>query len=264
MNLRPNAVKTKLADGESAVGIWAQIASPDVVEMMGHTGYDFVIIDTEHGTFHFETAVHLFRAADAACITPVIRVPDKNPSFIMRMLDAGAKGVLIPAVDCRAEAEMVVAAARYAPTGNRGACPGTRATGHQVDSWTDYVQWADNNIMVWLLIESLEGIDNFDEIIAVPGIDGIMLGPFDLAQAMGYAGQTRHPQVVEKFKGVIKKTLDKNIDIIVALFGKTADEIRPELKSWQDMGCRIFMAGSDKRIAMTAFKSALGNIRAVL
>ena len=264
MKYKSNGLRERLQSGKKIVGTWAQISSPDIVEMQGAAGFDFTIIDLEHGSFYFETAVQMLRAADAAGIVPVVRVPDKNTSVIMRILDAGAMGVLVPGVGSKSDAEEVVAAVRYSPLGNRGACPGIRAAGHFAENWPEFVAWSNENVLVWLLVEGTEGIDHFDEILEVPGINAIMMGPFDLSQAMGYPGQTSHPAVVEKLQMIVKKAQAKGIDMVVVPFARTPEDLRHELNSWLDMGCRIFTAGSDKRILAVGLKSAVMHVRAIL
>jgi 4-hydroxy-2-oxoheptanedioate aldolase len=263
MKFRENNIRERLASGSKAVGAWAQISSPEIVEIMGNTGFDFVIIDLEHGSFYLETAVQMIRAAELSGITPVVRVPDKTPSFIMRMLDAGAQGVLVPGISSKQDAEIAVAAMRYSPAGNRGACPGVRAAGHQAESWPEFVKWSNENAMAWMLVEGVDGINNFDQIIEVPGIHAIMMGPFDLSQALGYPGQTSHPKVVEKIEEIVRKARVKNIEVVAVIFSITAQEMQVETKHWVDLGCRIVAAGSDRRLIGAGFKSVVSALTPV-
>jgi len=261
MKFKENKVKTLLSSGAKALGAWAQIASPDIVEIMGNTGFDYVIIDLEHGAFYFETAVQMIRAAETAGITPVIRVPDKNPSFIMRMLDAGAMGILVPGVETKEDAQAVAAAVRYRPLGSRGACPGTRAAGHQAENWPEFVKWSNDNVMLWLLVEGAAGVSNFDHIIEAPGIDAVMMGPFDLSQALGYPGQPGHPAVVAKIEEIVRKARAKDIDMVAAIFSKTPETMQNEVRHWADLGCRIIAAGSDRRIISAGFRSVVDGLK---
>lgn len=142
------------------MGTWAQMASPEFVELVGHVGFDFVIIDLEHGSFGIETAVNMIRAAEAANTAPIVRVASGSEWEILKVLDAGALGILVPGVSTAEQAKQVVRAAKYGPTGIRGACPATRATGHGAWAWSEYLRWANSETMVWLLVEGVEGIRN--------------------------------------------------------------------------------------------------------
>lgn len=264
MNSRVNNIKKRLSKGELAFGAFVQTASPEIVEIVGNAGYDFVWIDCEHSPLNLETAVDMMRAADATGITPIIRVPDHNPSFIMRVLDAGAMGIIVPQVSTREQVESIVSAARYRSKeniGNRGCCPLIRAAGYQAKNWQDFVNWSNSNIMVWLLVEQIEGLNNLDEITQVPGIDAIVLGAFDLSISMGYGGDRKHPVVVAKLDEMIKKVRRNNVDIVALLFDPTLEEMSVAKKRYIEQGCRIFIAGSDRRIFVNGFNSIIQSIR---
>jgi 4-hydroxy-2-oxoheptanedioate aldolase len=252
MEMHPNRVKQRLASGEVATGVSVQLASPDIVEIIGISGYDFVWIDSEHGSFELETTVHMMRAADAAGTTPIVRVPGQHRREIGRVLDAGAKGVIVPNIDSGAEAHSAVEAAKYQtkshPKGRRGACPRIRASGHQARDWATFAEWSNANTSVWLLVESIAGVEQIDEILAVDGVDAIMPGPFDLSVSMGYPGQTTHPAVQKKLDYVTEKALKKNIDVVGVLMGMRAEEQALEFEHWVERGCRIINVTSDRRI----------------
>ena len=258
-----NRVKERLSRGEIALGGVAQMSSPEAVEIIGAAGYDFVWIDMEHGAFYFETAVAMIRAADAMEMTPVVRVPDHTPSFIMRMLDAGVMGIMVPGVSTREHAEAVVRAARYNPLGYRGACPMIRAAGHQSENWGQFVKWSNENVMVWLLVEGKEGVDNFESIIQVPGIDAIVMGPFDLSQSLGHPGEITHPEVVSRIEGMFQKTRAKGIDMVTVVFSTEPDQMLIEAKRWVGLGSRIVAAPADKNFLTASFNSAAKNLRAI-
>jgi len=252
---RRNAVKLAIAEGKTAVGIGVQTGSPDMVEMAAAANFDFVYLDLEHGSFGFDTVIHLIRAAEASGITPLVRVPDHTPSFIMRVLDAGAMGVIVPNVKSAAEAQSVVSAARYTLNsngGSRGACPGTRATWHQVRDWQDFSIVSNKETSVWLLLESPEALQVVDEIVEVPGIDAIMLGPFDLAHALGLPGQTTHEVVIEACREISTKARNSGIEIVWTMFSGTTARHEQELIATMD--ARIVIAGTDRRIVMTALR----------
>jgi len=244
-----NRIKRVLDTGSVAYGAWVQMANPESVEYAGRAGYDFVLIDREHGSFDLDTTAQLLRAAVASGVTPVVRVPDRNPTEIMRVLDAGALGVLVPGVSTPEQASIAVRAARYGPVGNRGACPYTLATIHFSGNWSEFTEWSNRNVSVWLLIEGVEGIGNIDQILDTPGADAICLGPFDLSQAMGFPGQTDHPAVVDKLKSIVAKARRRGVEVVAVPFATSQQGLREEAQKWMDMGCRI-VAGAVDRVAL--------------
>jgi 4-hydroxy-2-oxoheptanedioate aldolase len=261
---RVNRVKQKLADNGVAVGAIMQLASPELIGIAGHAGCDFVLIDCEHGSFQLERAVDLFRAADAIGITPIARVPSNEPSFIMRVLDAGAMGVVIPNVCSKEDIEVAVSAARYKEAqnnGTRGACPGTRATWHQTTDWKGFVRWSNENVMVWALIENSEAVKNIDEILSVAGLNAIMIGPFDLAHDMGYPGESLHPKVTEALERVVKRTQDRGIGVVATFFSTTPEAMAEERDRWVAKGVRVLSIGSDRRLIYTAMARAFDAVR---
>ena len=194
----PNPLKARLAADQVIAGLYIQTASPDNVEMAAQAGYDYVIIDQEHGSFDLGTTLHMIRAAEATGITPFVRVPDHTRSHIRRVLEAGALGVYVPDVRTEAQARDAVAAAKYRDEGNggtRGACPTSRATQGRGSDWRGFVEWSNHNVMVSLLIETQAGFDNLDAILAVPGIDAVVLGRFDLAACSRSLRQKPAPRV---------------------------------------------------------------------
>ena len=247
--------------GEIAMGAKVDLASPDIVEMVGIAGYDFVWIDCEHGAIDLETAMHMMRAADATGTTPVVRIAGQSGVDIMRLLDAGAMGIIVPDVSSRAQAAAAVASARYRtarlPSGMRGACPRIRAGGHQVDSWTSFTEWSNENTLLWLSIESIGGVLALDEILEVPGFDAIILGPFDLSVSMGYPGQTTHPEVARKIDQIIKKSRLKNIDVVGIVLAKDIADIGSDQQRWVDLGCRILNVVSDRRLIAVGLRDSL-------
>jgi 4-hydroxy-2-oxoheptanedioate aldolase len=256
---RPNKVKQKLARNEHPIGAFVQMNNPEVVEVIGNAGYDYVWLDSEHGSFRYDGAIQMIRAAEATGMTPLLRVPNHEPTNIMHALDAGAMGVIVPQVTTAAQARSVVAAAKYQISGqaygNRGACPLIRTAGHQTPDWKEFAQWSNDNVTVWLLVETVEGIDNLDEILDVPGVDAIVLGAFDLSISMGYDGDRNHPAVIAKLDGLMDKVRARNVDVVGMLFADEATGMLDMKKTYEKQGCRIFIAGTDRRILVNTFNA---------
>jgi 4-hydroxy-2-oxoheptanedioate aldolase len=196
VSVRPNLVRQKLQAGEVVIGCFVGFPSPEVVELCGHSGYDFVLIDAEHGAITPASAYHMVLAAEASGTVPLIRVPHNEPSIILRYLDIGAAGVMVPQVNSAAEARAVVEAVKYHPHGKRGLAP-TRAASYGFGATlTEYTEISNRETIVIAQMENIVGVENVPEIIEVPGIDVLLIGPSDLAQSMGYPGQLGHPEVL--------------------------------------------------------------------
>lgn len=264
MRQRINLITQRLGRNDAALGVAAQMNSPETVEAVGAAGFDFAYIDCEHGSFYLDGLTNLIRAAEAVGLTPVVRVPNHEPSYIMRVLDAGAMGVIVPNVCTKAQAEAVVAAAKYKEGDNggiRGACPGTRATWHQTTDWPAFVRWSNENTLVWPLIESQQGIDNIDEIASVAGIHALMLGPFDYAHAIGLPGQPQHPRVQASYASVLKAANAHGREVVASLFSATPERMEEEKREWIQGGARILVAGSDRRMLFNALAHRLTALR---
>lgn len=181
--MRTNDVLRKLRASEATIGCFVGLGSPNVVELLGHAGLDWVILETEHNGLDAAEVEHLLRAAGTTPAVPIVRIPSADHVYIQRALDLGAGGVMVPLIRSAAEAEAIVRATRYPPTGRRSFGP-LRASHYGQDN-ADYLARANDNTLVALIIETREALDNIDAIAAVPGIDVLYLGLFDLCLAMG-------------------------------------------------------------------------------
>jgi 2-keto-3-deoxy-L-rhamnonate aldolase RhmA len=194
--VRPNTLKAKLAGGQRAVGVLLTINSPELVELFGHLGYDFVFVDGQHGGLTVETARELIRAADVTGMTALVRVPRNDPSVILEYLDAGAGGIIVPDLVDPAEALAAARATKYAPRGTRGAMTMSRAGFYGVtQSPAEYLRRANEETMFVPLIESAEAIPVIDRLVTVPDVDVVLVGPGDLALSMGIPGGWMDPRV---------------------------------------------------------------------
>lgn len=175
-------------------GCFIQIPSPEVVEMA--KDYDYVIIDYEHGHMSQEQLLAMIRAADGVDLAVMVRVPAMDPMVIHKVLDMGVNSLLVPDVGNREEARRLAEMTHFAPQGDRGACPFTRANdyGFGCDR-SAYYEKANRDVFVIATIEGLEGVRDMEEIIGLGGIDGIGTGQFDLSVALGVPGQINHPKV---------------------------------------------------------------------
>ena len=179
--MRMNNLKKLWREGKTTVGAWLSIPSGFSAEVMAHTGVDWLCVDMQHGCIDYSDVVPMLTAISTTNVTPLVRVPWNEPSMIMKVLDAGAYGVIVPMVSNREEAERAVAACRYPPTGMRSNGP-NRAFMY---SGADYQKHSDKEMLCIVMIETPEGIEKMEEIISTPGLDGAYIGPTDLALALG-------------------------------------------------------------------------------
>jgi 4-hydroxy-2-oxoheptanedioate aldolase len=172
----PNGIKIAWSEGRAVVNGWLSIASPFSAEIMAAQGYDSLTVDLQHGVIDYADAVRMFQAMRASGVVPMARVPWLDPGIVMKVLDAGAYGVVCPMINSRAEAEQLVAAVRYPPRGTRSFGP-TRAV---FAAGADYAAEADDQVLAFAMIETADGVADLEEIVATPGLDGVYVGPADL------------------------------------------------------------------------------------
>jgi 4-hydroxy-2-oxoheptanedioate aldolase len=191
---RRNSLKARLEAGEKVLGCWTALGSPVVTELLALAGFDYLLLDQEHGLGDMSTLVAQLQAMSATPATSVLRVAWNDPVILKRVLDAGVEGVMIPAIETAEQARAAVAACRYPPAGIRGAGAGSaRASGYGMAS--DYVATAGRELFIALQIESKRGVDNIDDILAVDGVDLMFIGPHDLSGTVGQLGNLKHPDV---------------------------------------------------------------------
>lgn len=258
--LAQNKVLVSIAERGAAFGTWAQMNSPEFCEIAARSGLDFVIVDMEHGSFGIDSAVNMIRAVEAGGAAALVRVPDHSRTNILKVLDAGAAGVLVPNVGTREQARAVVEAARFAPHGSRGACPCTRGTGHGVYDWKPFLEWSERNVIVAALIETPDGIRNFEEIVDVPGLDMVAMGPFDLSQAMGYAGDHKHPDVRRKLEELTAVARRRSVEVMAVVFDSDPAVIARDARRWKELGARVVAVSGDRFMLASGFRSITASL----
>ena len=194
MDLPVNTLKRALKAGQRQIGLWCSLNSHFAVEVVAGSGFDWVLLDTEHSPNELPMVFSQLQAAAAYPVHPVVRVPWNDMVTIKRFLDIGAQTLLIPYVQSEQEARNAVSYPRYPPEGQRGVAGTTRAS--RFGRVKDYVTRAQQEICVLVQVENQAGLDNLDAIAAVEGVDGVFIGPADLHASLGYPGQANHPDVM--------------------------------------------------------------------
>jgi 4-hydroxy-2-oxoheptanedioate aldolase len=210
--MKTNVVRAKLKRGEPSIGTWLVLPDPLAARLIGRVGFDWLTVELEHAPINLETAAQSFVAIAAGGTVPLVRVPWNSAENIKRVLDNGAWGVIVPMVNSRAEAQAVVAAARYQPLGERSVGGQLHAVSFDTDPATYYAR-ANDEILVVVMMEHVRAIQNADAILSVPGVDAFFIGPNDLTQSMGrapvfesddpeFVGALKHLREVGKKYGV--------------------------------------------------------------
>ena len=179
-----NPIRTALARGDTVTGIILFTGSPMITELAAAAGIDFVIVDMEHSALDLDRCAHVIRAADAAGITPFVRVPEVDATLIKKVVNMGAAGIVVPHAN-RENCAAALRAAKYAPDGERGVCTIVRSAGYLPGNWDEHVRHANSETMIIPLLEEKEVIADFETFAATPGLDVFFIGPTDLSISLG-------------------------------------------------------------------------------
>lgn len=249
---KSNKIKQTLKSGGRVFGTWSMLSSPTVLNVIGTTGLDFVIVDLEHGPTTFETAENQLYAAEAGGIEPIIRLAEDHAPHVLHALEIGAQSILISQVATAAQTERIVKSCKYFPDGNRGLSPFTRNHGYSDRDLPAKLQHANEQMFVGVLVEGEEGIRNIPEIAKVPGLDMIYLGVYDLSQACGVPGDLMNPKVVRIMRDYVKLIEDCGLAA-----GSVARD-REYMELLLDAGFRFVSYRVDCAILKDGLESALG------
>ena len=234
-------------------GPFCKTSDPGMIEALGYAGFDFAILDMEHGPNHLETIQHLVRAAETTRIAPIVRVPGGDDEMISRVLDIGAAGVQVPQVSSAQQVERIVRAARFAPLGARGVCRYVRAAGYSSTERKDYFRKANDALLI-IQLEGKEALRNLDDILEISGPDIVFIGPYDLSQSLGVAGEVEHPLVIEKTREIVKACLAKGI--VVGNFTETPHQAA----FWATQGLRYMAFSVDMGIMYEAGENLVAKL----
>jgi 4-hydroxy-2-oxoheptanedioate aldolase len=237
MDLPANPLKRAFREGRPQIGLWSQLTSPIGVELLAGSGFDFLVLDTEHAPNELPTILAQLQAMTAGTASGVVRVAWNDPVLFKRLLDVGAQSLLVPFVQNADEARRAVAATRYPPHGIRGVALVTRAT--RYGRVRDYAGRAREELCVLVQLETRAALGNLESIAAVDGVDGLFIGPSDLAADMGHLGDSAHPEVRAAIDDAVRR---------ISATGKVAGILAPaeeDARHWLALGCLFVAVGSD-------------------
>jgi 2-dehydro-3-deoxyglucarate aldolase/4-hydroxy-2-oxoheptanedioate aldolase len=245
-----NSLRDKLQKG-TAVGVLVSSGSPDMVEALSMTGVDWLMVDLEHAAIDAHGFQSLCRAAAGRC-SVIARVPKNDSIWISRVLDAGADGIIVPQVNSAFEAELVVQHAKYSPIGKRGIGLG-RAQGFGAQ-FKEYIETANDRILVAVQIEHIDAVHAVDAIASVPGIDALFVGPYDLSDSMQLRGKINHPRVIGAIAET-KRVCDAK-GLPIGIFCADAEVAKSRVKE----GFRLLAIGTDVTLLREKIQEVLTSL----
>jgi 4-hydroxy-2-oxoheptanedioate aldolase len=255
--MRINHVKERLQRGEPSIGTWMALPSPEAAEQLGQMPFDWLTVDAEHNPVDIRTLAQMFASMAASGIAPQVRIPWNQPENFKRVLDAGAWGVVVPMVNTKEEAERAVEAARYYPQGHRSVGGGRHAVSWGTSS-AEYYRNANEQILLVLQIEHVKGVENIDEILSVPGVDAVFIGPNDMAASMGLglgvSLESDIPTVVEAIAHVRESCVKHGVAPGIHTSGVEGMNMRIE------QGFQFCALASELRYMVGGLRDALGAV----
>lgn len=254
--MKENKLKEKIQRNQPVFGMFVSIPHPIMVELIGLAEFDFVIIDYEHASTNMETIEDMVRAAELFNITPLVRISKVDRIEILKVLDCGAQGIVIPHVKHKEQVEKAIKYAYYHPIGLRS-LNSSRPGAFAKYSLNDYIAKANKEIMVVPMIESIEGINESESILSSPHISFVLEGAADLSQSLSVPWNTDHPEVqrnLEKLYGV-----SKQCKVPYAIVSRKPNNH----KKWAKMGVNIFVLGDERGTAFRAYMDKLADYRSL-
>lgn len=248
-------LKDKLKNRDLTIGSWITIGNTAVAEIMANAGYDWLTVDMEHSAITIEVAQELIRVIELCGVVPLVRVSENDPNLIKRVMDAGAHGIIVPMVNSKEEAEMAVASVQYPPEGFRGVGL-ARAQKYGAD-FESYKKWNERESIVIVQIEHIKAVHNIESILNVKGVDGFIIGPYDLSGSLGFPGQFDHPEMIKALKKV--EQVSKKMNALSG-FHVIQSEVEPFQEKIQE-GYKFIAHSLDILFLGNISKNSLNEIR---
>jgi len=235
-----NTVKRALQEGRLQLGMnFGHLRSAEIPRLLAAAGFDWAFIDTEHGNFDLETVNDVCRVALLAGLCPLVRVADLQYSLVARALDSGAQGIILPRMEDPKLLETALSWTRFPPAGIRGYGLVACQTDYEAHSFSDVIEHINANTLTVLQIESGRAVEARDEILSVPGIDAVMIGPADLSISLGVPGEFQHPKMIQAMEAICDTCIAK------AIAPGTQTRSVAQAKFWKDRGMKFLGCGSD-------------------
>lgn len=238
--MRPNLVRHALKTGKMQLGLaFGQLRSPEIPRLLAAAGFDWAFIDTEHGNFDLETVNDICRVANISGLCPIVRVADLQYSLVARALDCGAQGIIFPRMEDPKLLETALSWTKFPPVGVRGYGLMAPHVDYETHSFNEIIEHVNANVLTVLQIESRRAVEAREEILSVPGIDAVLIGPADLSISMGVPGDFLHPTMIDAMEKIRDTCESKGIA------PGTQTRSVPQAKFWKERGMRFLGCGSE-------------------
>ena len=252
--MKPN-LKDKIKQGKVVLGSWLQIANITIAEIMAKSGLEWVAVDMEHSSIDLKDIEPLVSVMAANGCAPLVRLPYNYPMLAKRIMDVGACGIIVPVVDSAEDAAKAVSSIKYPPLGTRGV--GLYRAQEFGSTFKDYFKNNNDDSLVIVQIEQKEGVDNIEEIVKVPGVDGVFIGPYDLSCSMGVPGELEHPLVLEAREKVEKAAKKAGLALGIHVVHPSLADLRAKL----DKGYQFVAYSTDAILLNHYFREAVGAVK---
>jgi 2-keto-3-deoxy-L-rhamnonate aldolase RhmA len=249
------SLSKKIKEGELTVGSWITLAHPAIAEIMSNAGFDWLAVDLEHSVITIREAEELIRVIDLAGVSPLVRLTSNNPDLIKRVMDAGSHGVIVPMVNSVEDAVKAVESVKYPPVGKRGVGL-ARAQGYGT-RFKEYLEWQKNSAVVIVQVEHIDAVNNLEDIFAVEGVDGYIIGPYDLSGSLGVPGQFDHPDFLAAMDRVRKVAAEMKMTGGIHVIEPEPEQLEQRI----DEGYRFIAYSLDIRMLDVASRNGLEHIR---
>jgi len=254
--MRRNLLKKRLLSGETVIGTMVQeLRTPAIAQILKQVGFDFFMIDMEHGAYSLETAADIIRVGRLLDMCPLVRVGSLEYFLIAQPLDQGAMGIMLPRIETRKEVEKLVELMKYPPWGKRGCSSDAPHAEYIFGDLTEFVNVNNEDTLVIAQIERKAAVEHIDDLLSIPGVDVALIGPEDLSVSLGIPGQNLHPMMVEAIDKVIQSA--QRFKVVAGIHMGNLEA----LKKWMARGMRMIMYSSDLGFIMDAGSMGLAQLR---
>ena len=248
-------LKNKLLNGSTCYGHWVFMPYPEIVKIIGKSGFDFIVIDMEHSFTSLNQLPSLLDAATANNLCPLVRIPTSNSSDILRTLDTGSYGIVVPHCETKEKLNMIVKDSKYFPLGNRGMAKSTKSGEYTNKFFKEYMNFENENLINVVCLESKLSIDNIDELTDISGIDVYYIGIYDLSASLGLPGEVENPKVLSELEKMVKKI--RNSGKVVGTYTDTAEQA----KKMRNLGINFLTCQADGCLIRESYENLLYNIK---